>query len=95
MRCQNELLNEGLFRLEQAAVSEAHQRHIRDLNETAETHETRGNYEASRRNISRHVQHFQESDDVRHARLIQEAIAKKNTDIIEKLKKRMICEMRD
>ena len=74
---QNELLNERILHQEQAAVTKAQQRHIRDLNETDETHETRLNYEASRKSLNRHVQHLQESDDIRHARLIQEANAKK------------------
>ena len=54
-RYQSELLNERILRQEQAAVTKAQQRHIRDLNETDETHETRINYEASHENISRHV----------------------------------------
>ena len=73
MRGQNELLDERILRQVKAAVTKAHQRHIRDLNETDETHETRMNCEAaktlfaSRKNIIRHLQHLQESDDVRHA----------------------------
>jgi hypothetical protein len=50
---QNESLNERIVRQEQAAISKAQQRHIRDMNENDETHEMRMNYEASRKSLNR------------------------------------------